>query len=411
MPTMSSYFYPRPPQGGRQPVNVLAEQGVQFLSTPSARRATVFGVRLMILMVISIHALRKEGDSSLELAKQMTENFYPRPPQGGRPGQAPASVCGRMISIHALRKEGDLELFIRHEALSNFYPRPPQGGRRRCPPAPRPDPGISIHALRKEGDEGAHQHHVLIPEFLSTPSARRATRRQHRAPGVPGISIHALRKEGDAEKLEINIGTMQFLSTPSARRATDGDTASIRLLGISIHALRKEGDPKATQHVTTFRCISIHALRKEGDAAWRATRPNSEVFLSTPSARRATPNVNENSTAFWHFYPRPPQGGRPPSNMSMLLANKFLSTPSARRATRRMQEPRETRSISIHALRKEGDAHRIRRWDSITQFLSTPSARRATWRLLLYMGKVCNFYPRPPRGGRHSVAGISTIAT
>ena len=197
MPTMSSYFYPRPPQGGRQPVNVLAEQGVQFLSTPSARRATVFGVRLMILMVISIHALRKEGDSSLELAKQMTENFYPRPPQGGRPGQAPASVCGRMISIHA---------------------------------------------LRKEGDEGAHQHHVLIPEFLSTPSARRATRRQHRAPGVPGISIHALRKEGDAEKLEINIGTMQFLSTPSARRATDGDTASIRLLGISIHALRKEGD-------------------------------------------------------------------------------------------------------------------------------------------------------------------------
>ena len=86
MPTMSSYFYPRPPQGGRQPVNVLAEQGVQFLSTPSARRATVFGVRLMILMVISIHALRKEGDSSLELAKQMTENFYPRPPQGGRLG-------------------------------------------------------------------------------------------------------------------------------------------------------------------------------------------------------------------------------------------------------------------------------------------------------------------------------------
>ncbi len=103
--------------------------------------------------------------------------------------------------------------------------------------------------------------------------------------------------------------------------------------------------------------------------------------------------------------------------MSMLLANKFLSTPSARRATRRMQEPRETRSISIHALRKEGDAHRIRRWDSITQFLSTPSARRATWRLLLYMGKVCNFYPRPPRGGRlllfaidHHVYAISIHA-
>ena len=340
MPTMSSYFYPRPPQGGRQPVNVLAEQGVQFLSTPSARRATVFGVRLMILMVISIHALRKEGDSSLELAKQMTENFYPRPPQGGRPGQAPASVCGRMISIHA---------------------------------------------LRKEGDEGAHQHHVLIPEFLSTPSARRATRRQHRAPGVPGISIHALRKEGDPP-CPLGRGSIAVYFYP---RPPQG------------------GRPRLTPSRPATCSISIHALRKEGDAAWRATRPNSEVFLSTPSARRATPNVNENSTAFWHFYPRPPQGGRPPSNMSMLLANKFLSTPSARRATRRMQEPRETRSISIHALRKEGDAHRIRRWDSITQFLSTPSARRATWRLLLYMGKVCNFYPRPPRGGRPLTDSIS----
>ena len=175
MPTMSSYFYPRPPQGGRQPVNVLAEQGVQFLSTPSARRATVFGVRLMILMV-----------------------------------------------------------------------------------------------------------------------------------------------------------------------------------------------------------ISIHALRKEGDAAWRATRPNSEVFLSTPSARRATPNVNENSTAFWHFYPRPPQGGRPPSNMSMLLANKFLSTPSARRATRyggrgcpypRYFYPRPPRG---GRQRTTVDSSRP------SKFLSTPSARRAT---------------------------------
>ena len=86
MPTMSSYFYPRPPQGGRQPVNVLAEQGVQFLSTPSARRATDGDTASIRLLGISIHALRKEGDPPCPLGRgSIAVYFYPRPPQGGRP--------------------------------------------------------------------------------------------------------------------------------------------------------------------------------------------------------------------------------------------------------------------------------------------------------------------------------------
>ena len=35
--------------------------------------------------------------------------------------------------------------------------------------------------------------------------------------------------------------------------------------------------------------ISIHALREEGDASVSVTRSTSQGFLSTPSARRATP--------------------------------------------------------------------------------------------------------------------------
>ena len=80
------------------------------------------------------------------------------------------------------------------------------------------------------------------------------------------------------------------------------------------------------------------------------------IFLSTPSARRATIKA-----------------------FSKILYSLFLSTPSARRATRRDPSAFELPcQISIHALREEGD--RIRRWDSIrkTEFLSTPSARRAT---------------------------------
>ena len=56
--------------------------------------------------------------------------------------------------------------------------------------------------------------------------------------------------------------------------------------------------------------ISIHALREEGDANGNTIYDGVEVFLSTPSARRAT-----------RLRPR------------CAFAQKFLSTPSARRAT------------------------------------------------------------------------------
>ena len=56
-------FYPRPPRGGRRDSETNGSKTIKFLSTPSARRATVQarGVAIMRL-VISIHALREEGD-------------------------------------------------------------------------------------------------------------------------------------------------------------------------------------------------------------------------------------------------------------------------------------------------------------------------------------------------------------
>ena len=80
-----------------------------------------------------------------------------------------------------------------------------------------------------------------------------------------------------------------------------------------------------------------------------------KLFLSTPSARRAT--------SFWMI-----------RGMLLLL---FLSTPSARRATHAVRNPGERISISIHALREEGDL-----------------SQDALWEPRRY------FYPRPPRGGR-----------
>ena len=101
------------------------------------------------------------------------------------------------------------------------------------------------------------------------------------------------------------------------------------------------------------------------------------IFLSTPSARRAT-----------SYLP------------GTAIVDLFLSTPSARRATparARLQLPAQ---ISIHALREEGDVYFRSEYTAtsgisihalceegdvstlelylLMQFLSTPSARRAT---------------------------------
>ncbi len=71
-------------EGDRQPV-LLRRRGVIFLSTPSARRATRFGrVGAQDSPAISIHALREEGD--LRFVRWIS--------------------C-EIISIHALREEGD----------------------------------------------------------------------------------------------------------------------------------------------------------------------------------------------------------------------------------------------------------------------------------------------------------------
>ena len=56
---------------------------------------------------------------------------------------------------------------------------------------------------------------------------------------------------------------------------------------ISIHALREEGDLLAGLFRVGFP-FSIHALREEGDFSGRVSPSGSLIFLSTPSARRAT---------------------------------------------------------------------------------------------------------------------------
>ena len=311
-----------------------------------------------------------------------------------------AELLGGRISIHALREEGDLPGCGAGHVDVDFYPRPPRGGRRvfhRPARAARP---ISIHALREEGDclchapcEGAHL-------FLSTPSARRATYFFSKP-----IDIYAL-----------------FLSTPSARRATVPHVGKSGNVLISIHALREEGDVPPPR-VSRPSPISIHALREEGDNLSCISSIAFKLFLSTPSARRATWLTLISRSTAENFYPRPPRGGRRADACASDVYGKisihalreegdlhlrvlrrhffrFLSTPSARRATARPQYNDIQGVISIHALREEGDQGRSPALQSQIYFYPRPPRGGRLMFLHLPSGRDRHFYPRPPRGGR-----------
>ena len=148
-----AYFYPRPPRGGRLLLDDLPDFQSIFLSTPSARRATDHLEDILRKHIISIHALREEGDRPRLAALPPHRDFYPRPPRGGRPGVCRPRMPSRL----------------------NFYPRPPRGGRLDLVWQLYHRTEISIHALREEGD-------AMPPVWPVTPNS---------------ISIHALREEGD----------------------------------------------------------------------------------------------------------------------------------------------------------------------------------------------------------------------
>ena len=146
-----------------------------FLSTPSARRATCLGSLHPQKGLISIHALREEGDYVSKLYAAESPYFYPRPPRGGRRCQQSVTENIDRISIHALREEGDetvnkeyidygeflstpsarratANVVTKLDGRGNFYPRPPRGGRLPTLSQGWMTEGISIHALREEGD-------------------------------------------------------------------------------------------------------------------------------------------------------------------------------------------------------------------------------------------------------------------
>ena len=237
----------------------------KFLSTPSARRATGKPAFYEVFPVISIHALREEGDFSerrpemsrfrflstpsarratmcLQGNSLLAKSFLSTPSARRATGHCSEGRRSSQISIHALREEGDQQISdyvdwldisihaLREEGdriavsltlkLFNFYPRPPRGGRPNVRKLGLVPTFISIHALREEGDLICSAHGTAPPE--------------HFYPRPP--------RGGRRIAADVAPIVLKFLSTPSARRATAYKDRDDSVTDISIHALREEGD-------------------------------------------------------------------------------------------------------------------------------------------------------------------------
>ena len=213
-------------------------------------------------------------------------DFYPRPPRGGRPMSAAVILVG-----------------------SNFYPRPPRGGRH-------------LHAHFCE----------LVQRFLSTPSARRAT----------------------AQRWDSSVCTTNFYPRPPRGGRPLLRALQIDLVGISIHALREEGDLVVQPFGQTLEDFYPRPPRGGRPLPIRLYQTMRYFYPRPPRGGRPPYNGSMFTKSFISIHALREEGDHGPVSFSP-INRLFLSTPSARRATKQFSKRSCTLPISIHALREEGD--------------------------------------------------------
>ena len=188
--------------------------------------------------------------------------------------------------------------------------------------------------------------------------------------------------------ITFNASSLEFQSTPSVGRATNGSTFEPPLF----HDFNPR-PPWGGRRFTT--------LAKTWDLS----------FQSTPSVGRATIDCDDGAVWLKNFNPRPPWGGRL-RTWPLLPCPRatFQSTPSVGRATLSPCKIPCRTSISIHALRGEGDARRSYHGNDNYNFNPRPpwGGRRRT--RLLQVLQDQNFNPRPPWGGRPKENSLTKAA-
>ena len=128
-PAKRSYFYPRPPRGGRLKPPDAQWYKNQFLSTPSARRATwTHGTMQTTILFLSTPSARR-ATAALGEQPVYNKDFYPRPPRGGRLTERYIIITESTFLSTPSARRATVAIRSDNGILRNFYPRPPRGGR------------------------------------------------------------------------------------------------------------------------------------------------------------------------------------------------------------------------------------------------------------------------------------------
>ena len=92
---------------GDQTAKAMRQEIKAFLSTPSARRATCGVIRVLVAIQFLSTPSARRATRGHQRGIQADFDFYPRPPRGGR----------QLMQSYV------------HAMANDFYPRPPRGGR------------------------------------------------------------------------------------------------------------------------------------------------------------------------------------------------------------------------------------------------------------------------------------------
>ena len=191
-----------------------------------------------------------------------------------------------------------------------------------------------------------------------------------------------------------------FLSTPSGWRATpQGARLPNCTVRISIHALRVEGDERRRVNARAL-CNFYPRPPGGGRPQYSVKKCEKQHFYPRPPGGGRRMAVSSACNGYY-FYPRPPGGGRQVwANFELTFLDFYPRPPGGGRPSANGARPRQKcnfyprppgggrpsfmfakgalLSISIHALRVEGDVQSSRYCIASTIFLSTPSGWRAT---------------------------------
>ena len=218
---------------------------------------------------VSIHSLRKKGDSWEFRVVPAGQCFNPLPSQEGRP-----AVWKRRSSVNRFNplpsQEGRrLDYIYIQKRMRRFNPLPSQEGRRSgWDYKISQEPFQSTPFARRETffNTGLEMEAM----FQSTPFARRETirgredgftdgsfnplpsqeGRRHLGPPFPllgCVSIHSLRKKGDWKNWTILPWLLCFNPLPSQEGRQRRTSRHVGLSGVSIHSLRKKGDNRQSK--------------------------------------------------------------------------------------------------------------------------------------------------------------------